>query len=162
MKILNEIGNLILLLIAVVLGSILLPIGILWNVYKSILKSKGYKFLTTIKLILLYWLRLLYQVWVVIKQTFLYVAYLIDLLGNVILGELLESTMSKSPQHLFGRGEITISAALGYLKRRNELTLVGKILCKILNKLDPHYEDHCISSIELYEYKESLKTKSKK
>jgi hypothetical protein len=92
-------------------------------------------------------------VWVVIKQTFLYIAYLIDLLGNVILGEILEATMSKTPQNLFGRGEITISAALGYLKRKDQLTLAGKILCKILNKLDPHYEDHCISSIELYEYK---------
>jgi hypothetical protein len=102
-------------------------------------------------------LNLLYQTWVVIRHVFLFIGYVIDLYGNVLLGELIEDLVTAEEITIFGLGDVTISAALGDLKRRGRLNNTGLFICKILSALDPKHEDHCIAAIELYEFKKNQK-----
>ena len=111
-------------------------------------------------------LNFLYQIWNVVKYVFIAIGYIIDLFGNVTLGELIEDLVTDTEFTLFGEWDVTISAALGDLKRRNAFrksTIFGKEICiglwfcNVLSKLDPKHEDHCISAIELYDFKQSQK-----
>ena len=102
-------------------------------------------------------IQVLYQFWTVIKYIFLAVGTVIDLFGNVFLGEMIEDIVTAEENTLFGMGDVTISAALGDLKRRKKLNTRGTMLCNILSFLDPIHEDHCIAAIELYDFKRSQK-----
>lgn len=102
-------------------------------------------------------LNVLYQSWVVIRQVFLFIGFIIDLYGNVFLGELIEDFVTAEEITLFGKGDITISAALGDLKRRGRLNNTGLYLCKILNMLDAKHEDHCLAAYEMYVFKKEQK-----
>lgn len=111
-------------------------------------------------------LNVLYQIWAIFRYIFLSAGYIIDLFGCVLLGELIEDLVTDVEQTLFGLGDITISAALGDLKRRGAFRThvifgkeicIGLILCNILSALDPVHEDHCIAAIELYEFKKNQK-----
>lgn len=102
-------------------------------------------------------LNTLYQFWIVIRRFFLFIGFVIDLLGNVFLGELIEDLVTAEEDTLFGEGDATISAALGDLKRRGRLNRAGLKLTDLLSFLDPKHEDHCIAAIELYEFKKNQK-----
>lgn len=102
-------------------------------------------------------LNVLYQTWVIIRYVFLLVGYVIDLYGNVLLGELIEDLVTAEEDTLFGMGDVTISAALGDLKRRGRLNRAGLWLSDVLSTLDPKHEDHCIAAIESYEFRKNQK-----
>jgi len=167
-KILEEVGTLLVAVIAVLLiwpwfwiwdiipiG--LIPIGILYTVLKPLYDFRKRPFKTRMKRLGTWCIQVLYQFWTVIKYIFLAVGTVIDLFGNVFLGEMIEDIVTAEENTLFGMGDVTISAALGDLKRRKKLNTRGTILCNILSFLDPIHEDHCIASIELYDFKRSQK-----
>ena len=103
----------------------------------------------------LWLLNVIYQLWNIIKYLFITIGYIIDLLGNVLLGELIEDLTTSEEKTLFGNGGVTISAALGDLLRRGKLNKFGLWLCWLLSSLDPIHENHCLSAIRLYIYKKS-------
>ncbi len=167
-KILEEVGTLLVATVAVLLiwpwfwiwdiipvG--LIPIGVLYTVLKPFYDYRKRPFDIRLQRVGAWFLQVLYQFWTVIKYIFLAVGYVIDLFGNVLLGELIEDIVTAEENTLFGIGDITISAALGDLKRKEKLNGRGMLLCNVLSFLDPVHEDHCIAAIELYDFKQSQK-----
>jgi hypothetical protein len=154
-KILSEIGAILIAVTAFILGAIMIPIGFLYNLGKPFYDSKGKPFKERMKAFVMWFLKLLYQIWVTVKKTFFYFGYLVDLLGNAVVGELIEDIVTHEEDTLFGRGDITISAALGHLKRDEKLNKTGLWLCKVLDFFDINHKDHCLNAIELYEFKQS-------
>lgn len=69
----------------------------------------------------------------------------IDILGNVLCGDFFNYILrTKYSFHLFGKLRMTISEVLGLLERDGGLSGIGKLIAKILNKID---KDHCKNSI---------------
>jgi hypothetical protein len=165
--IVKEFGTLLVAIIAValvypyfwiwIIPVSLLTVGVIYTLSKPFYDYRGRSWKERWKRIGKWVLNVLYQTWVVIKKAFLFVGFLIDLYGNVILGELIEDLVTAEEDTLFGLGDITISAALGDLKRRGKLNKTGIWFCNVLSKLDPKHEDHCIAAIELYEFKKNQK-----
>jgi hypothetical protein len=147
---LREIGTVIVAITAVILGIIFIPIGFLYTLFKPLYDHKGKKFLVMEGV---WFLKVLYQLWGSIKKGFYFVGYIIDLIGNALVGELIEDIVTAEEDTLFGKGDITISAALGDLKKRRKLNGRGIWLANVLSFLDPKHKDHCIAAIELYEFK---------
>lgn len=157
-KILVEVSPFLLLAAAVILGVIALPLGVIHRVIKLFYDSKGTPRKERFKKIGRWILEILYQVWVVVKYVIYQVAYVIDLLGNVISGEAIEDIITAKENTLLGRGDVSISAAIGDLKRDPKaLNGRGRFLDNILRKLDYAHEDHCDASIRLLEFKKSLR-----
>ena len=167
-KILKEVGTLLVAVVAVlliwpwfwiwdVIPVGLIPIGILYTLLKPLYDYRKRPWKERWKRIGQWALGFLYQIWGIIKLIFLKIGYIIDLFANVTLGELIEDIVTSTESTLFGMADITISAALGDLKKRNLLNKKGLWLCNLLSKLDPQHEDHCIAAIELYEFKKNQK-----
>lgn len=150
---LREIGTVIVAITAVILGIIFIPIGFLYTLFKPFYDHKGKKFKARMKQAGMWFLKVLYQLWGSIKKGFYFIGYIIDLIGNALVGELIEDIVTAEEDTLFGKGDITISAALGDLKKRRKLNGRGIWLANVLSFLDPKHKDHCISAIELYEFK---------
>ena len=102
-------------------------------------------------------LQIVYQFWCVVKYFFLMIGYIIDLFANVLLGELIEDIVTSEEDTLFSKGDITISAALGDLLRRNKLNKTGLLITRILTMLDKTSNNHCLDAIKSYEYRRSLR-----
>lgn len=167
MKILNiilkELGSLLTALIAIALvypyGWIwiipisLLTVGAIYTISKPFYDYRGRPWKERLKLVGKWVLNVLYQTWVVIRRLFLFVGYLIDLYGNVLLGELIEDLVTAEEETLFGKGDVTISVALGHLKAFGKLKPFGLWLCKVLSILDTRHEDHCMAAYQLYLFK---------
>lgn len=73
------------------------------------------------------------------------IAHTIDILGNIVCGDLFNITMIKHGGYKFGTRTETISSALGKNKQTNTLTKLGKCIANILDLIDPN---HCIKSIQ--------------
>lgn len=119
--------GLILFILAMVLGVVLLPLGIVYGLFRCFYKHKlktGLK-RSNEKLIVL--------------------AKAIDKYGNVVCAELLNDTLiTKESRHHFGKIEQTISMVIGLNLLDGTLSLMGKKLNHILDLFD---EDHAIESI---------------
>lgn len=72
-------------------------------------------------------------------------AIIIDIYGNVLGKYFWKAILIKKDGYKFGNPKETISSALGKNKLKGALTKSGKILCFILDTLDPN---HCIKSID--------------
>jgi hypothetical protein len=72
-------------------------------------------------------------------------AYANDQSGNVFCHVFFNSTMRKKNGYRFGKPDETISSVLGKLQQSKQLTLIGKLVCFILDTIDPN---HCKKSIE--------------
>lgn len=155
--VLNEVGSILIAIVALFCGATMIPIGFLYNLGKPFYDSKGRPFKERMRRFGMWFLRLLYQIWTTVKKVFYYFGYLVDLLGNAIVGELIEDLVTAEEDTMFGRGDVTVSAALGDLKRDNKLNRFGTILCRMLDFFDINHEDHCLSAIELYEFKKNQK-----
>lgn len=163
----RELGTLLVALAAVALifpyawlGPIpvsLLTVGVIYTLSKPFYDYRGRPWRERWIRIGKWTLNVLYQTWAVIRQLFFFIGYVIDLYGNVILGELIEDLVTAEENTLFGVGDVTISAALGDLKKQNKLNRTGMWLSNVLSWLDPKHEDHCIAAIELYEFKSNQK-----
>lgn len=156
-NLLNEVGTILVAIVSVVLGILFIPIGLLYTLLKPFYDHKGKKFPARMKQAGIWFLKVLYQLWNAIKKAFFFVGYIIDLIGNALVGELIEDIVTAEENTLLGKGDITISAALGDLKKKNKLNGRGIWLSNILSFLDPKHKDHCIAAIELYEFKKKQK-----
>ena len=166
-NILKEIGTILVAIIAIVLvwpyfwigifPISILTIGVVYNISKPFYDHRKRPFDIRLQRAAEWMLQVLYQLWTVIKYIFLAIGTVIDLFGNVLLGELIEDIVTAEENNMFGMGDVTISAALGDLKLRKKLNKRGIVLCNILSFLDPIHTDHCIAAINLYKYKKELK-----
>jgi hypothetical protein len=82
--------------------------------------------------------------WTTIDRFFYETAVDIDRFANRNFRTLWNLTLQRNG-YKFGNINETISSALGKNKLNNTLTIAGKVLCFILDKLD---DNHCIKSIQ--------------
>jgi hypothetical protein len=107
----------ILLLVAILLSIILFPIGFIISMFYPNRKKYLYN-----------------------------IALGIDQLGNIVCAKLFNLTLIYSPSiHKFGNEDETISGVIGKNKRANTLTVLGRLLDKLLDTID---KDHSIKAIE--------------
>lgn len=107
----------ILLLIAIIISVILFPIGFILSLFYSNRKKYLYN-----------------------------IAVGIDQLGNIVCAQLFNITLIyPSSIHKFGNIDETISSVIGKNKRANTLTMVGRLLDKLLDAID---KNHSIDAIE--------------
>jgi 8-oxo-dGTP diphosphatase len=111
----------ILFIVAILLAIILFPIGFLFTMIKP---KRNY--------------------YIKFKNYLFFISVSIDQMGNVVCGELFNSILIKEKIHLFGDEDETISSVMGRNKKINNLTILGKLLDWVLNKID---DDHTIKSI---------------
>jgi hypothetical protein len=146
-------NNLKLFLGACLVSIVLIPIGIVWNLGKSI-----YNFFK-------YWYFIGFQIVITFKylltkkgQPFLYKgAFAQDLLWNVTAGEFLEDCFTDNENTMFGKAKITVSASTGKEILNGAIVKRGEWFPKWLNrrfKEDRHCENAWIEWIE--EHGESL------
>ena len=167
-KILKEIGTLLVAAVAVllvwpwfwiwdVIPVGIIPIGILYTLLKPLYDYRKRSWKERWRRLGKWSLGFLYQIWGIVKYIFLMIGYIIDLFGNVTIGELIEDCVTATESTLFGVAGVTISAALGDLKKRGLLNKRGLWVCDMLSRLDPLHEDHCIAAYEMYVFKQSQK-----
>lgn len=70
----------------------------------------------------------------------------LDQFGNTFFQYFFNYIMIKKEGYQFGNMDETISSVLGKNQRDKTLSINGKILCKILDTIDP---DHCKKSINV-------------
>jgi len=121
-------------LAAIILGVILIPLGIVWNFFKPFYNFRGHKFEVIMKKLGWYWLKLLYQVWNVVKYALHHTAVAIDLFGNVVAGDFIEDMVTHKENTWYGNGKVTVSAATGQLEHYDKLNKTGKWLTRMLSK----------------------------
>jgi len=149
----NEIRPLLELFAALILSFIVIPLGVLHNVLKSIYHSYKLNPFNAILYFLIYWLKFIYQIWNAIKYLSHHLAVTIDLFGNATSGEAIEDIVTSKEETYFGRGDITISAATGEIEVKRKLNSIGKWFTKALNKMF-NEESHAIDA-----YKREIKNK---
>lgn len=136
-KINEELKPIISLLAAVILGSIIIPFGILHNIIKPFIdafKFKRLKPLHGVWYVLRYYLNFVYQIWNVLKRAIYDLAVSIDIFGNATSGEMIEDTLCPTFEDShFGNGKITISASIGEAEAKKKLNGFGKWISKVLN-----------------------------
>jgi hypothetical protein len=116
----------ILLIIAKVLSWILFPIGWMYSLITFRLKlSRLNEYAFTIALSL-------------------------DQLGNVVLANIMNDFLIKSEGYKFGNPDDTISAVLGVNKLKGTLSLAGKAIAYILNKVDNNHVEKASKNIILF------------
>ena len=114
-------------IIALFLALFLIPVGVLYAVFKSFWKRKfkdGFK---------------------KVDRLFFNMAISIDQFGNVACYELFNEVLITEKGHKFGDEDETISSVLGKNKLAETLTKTGRTLDWVLGKLD---KNHSIKSIE--------------
>lgn len=121
--------GLILLTIAIVLGILFFPIGLLYTFTKTFLNVSQ----TFIKRLRAY---------------FFIIALSIDQLGNVIMQEIFNDLLILPGGNRFGNPDETISSVLGKNKLKNTLTRSGIILCKFLDLIERNHVEKSIEQNE--------------
>lgn len=111
----------ILFIIAILLGVVLLPVGLLYSVlYRLLFKTRSTSS---------------------VSDYFYTCALAVDQLGNVFCSDLFNSTLIYITASVpFGDADQTISAVLGYAQHENALTSTGELVANLLDFIDP---DHC-------------------
>lgn len=133
----KELKPVVSLIAAIVLGSIIIPFGILHNLIKPFVDAfrfKRLKPLSGLKYILKYYLNFVYQIWNVVKRAVYDLAVSIDIFGNATSGEMIEDTLCPTFEDShFGDGKVTISASIGEAEAKHKLNGFGKWISKALN-----------------------------
>jgi hypothetical protein len=80
-----------------------------------------------------------------IWRLFMWIAISIDQLGNTVCGALFNKVLITEEWHKFWDEDETISSAIWINKQLWTLKVLGKLLDRILDKIDPN---HSIKSIE--------------
>lgn len=80
-----------------------------------------------------------------IDNDFFNVALVNDQKGNVVYKHLFNRLLIRGFGVPFGNEDETVSSVLGKNLRDGTLTKLGKIVCKILDTIDPN---HCLNSID--------------
>jgi 8-oxo-dGTP diphosphatase len=106
----------ILFIIAVIMGVILYPLGILYSVFKM---SFTY-----------------------VNALFKTLAIGINQFGNVTCADLFNDTLRQKNGYKFGNPDDTISRVLGMNKKFNTLTKTGKFFADVLNFIDKNHVEN--------------------
>lgn len=141
------------LFIALTLGIIFIPIGVLFNIGNSIVNIFKFRLARAIKVFIDYWKYIIYQLWNTLYYLWFQIALSIDYLGNVFCGKLIgylivsdidwyENNMELL---LFGRGRVTLSAAIGQIEFNNKINNFGVFLSRTLN-FAFNEENHCLAA----------------
>jgi hypothetical protein len=156
----KELGTLGLLIIAVVLSVLLFPIGIIQSlILKPIYHCVKGDFTKANKGFWKYIGNFFYQIWNVVKSVFYFAGFIIDLLGNVFSGELIEDIITPMEDTMLGNGVNTVSVAIGDIERKakknpSKINERGLWLIKQLNRFE---SNHSNKAIRLWDYKQKLK-----
>lgn len=143
----KEIKVFVELISAVVLGSIVFPLGLAHNIIKPFYDYRKRKVWDRITSSLCYYFNLIYQAWSVVRRTIHEIAKSLDIFGNAVAGELIEDLITHEEDTYFGNGGITLSAAIGHLEAEGKLNKLGLWLSKMLN-LAFGEEKHAVWSYE--------------
>ena len=73
--------------------------------------------------------------------------------GSIVKAPILEDLITARENTYFGKGNITISAALGDLDRSNDLNKTGLWIVKMLDKTE---KNHCKKAIEIWEIHQKM------
>lgn len=120
--------NFVYLIAAIVLGLVLIPIGGIYHIGKLIYEFKFRMILHQVH-------RFFYHILNSISYIAKHIAIGIDLLGNVMAGELLEDIVTSNEDTFYGHSEYTISAATGKLEQDKALNKTGLFFTSILSKV---------------------------
>ncbi len=126
------------LIAAILLAIILFPLGLLYSLYLPF--RKGLNFVRFIR----YWKNLFIQIYTLIMYMFHSIAFTIDVLGNVIVGELIEDLITKQENTWFGCRLHSISQSIGQVQSNNMLNKFGKFLQKSIDFV--FGKNHCINA----------------
>lgn len=144
----KELSPIVLLIVSIILFLLLTAIGLIHLVLKGVYHCFQLQFWNGPLYIIIYFLKVLYQIWNVIKFFCLQIAIGIDLFGNVTCGEAIEDLVTVEENTMYGAGDITISTATGHLEYFGKLNKLGIGFSKVLSKvLDPN---HCIESYKRF------------
>jgi len=130
---------------AIILLIILFPIGVIYSLLiQPFIHFKKYN-------VFKYLYNFIYQIIYVIFDTFHQVAIYIDIIGNIVIGDLMEICVLKDKNIIdtwFGKKEHTISQSLGELEINGKLNKFGIFITKLASKV---FEDnHCINAYNHY------------
>lgn len=147
-KISKELFPLLALVSSLILAIILFPFGFIWHFFKPFYDAFNQK--KNIGVIIWnfirYWGMLIYQIWCSIKYILLRLAVAIDIMGNVVVGELLEDAITSEEKTFFMDGKTTISASVGHLEKNNKLNKFGLLFTKLLGKVFEN--NHSVNAYE--------------
>jgi 8-oxo-dGTP diphosphatase len=114
--------GLILFLISKALIAALYPIGFAYSLITTFIKSG----------------------WKAVDRYLFRCAIASDQHGNVYLAKLFNDTLRKQGGYAFGHEDKTISHVLGMNKRLGKLTLLGRVIERILDLIDPNHSEKSI------------------
>jgi len=131
----KELQPIILFIASVIVFGTLAIFGMVYNLFKSIYESFQLEFWKGLFKFIWYWLCVLYQLWNVLKCLLVEdgLAISIDKFGNVAGGEMLEDCVTTREDTLYGRGDVTISAATGKEEMECYLNKTGAWLTNLLS-----------------------------
>ena len=121
--------GIVLYILSRLLGLIFIPVALMYTVLKSLYHRKFFK-----------------EGLPGINSKFMSMAIAFDMYGNVVGKEIFNGILIKDKKiHPFGKKGETISEAIGWNKKWNNLTKTGKRLDAILDFFDPN---HTLDSIK--------------
>jgi len=124
-----------LLMAALILGSIVLPIGFLYDLGHSIYESKKKRFLIRFLILIReLCIVILSMIMTILERVAYALAFGIDQIGNVMAGEMIEDCITAEENTLFGKSGVTISASTGKLETEGKLNKVGKWFTNFLSR----------------------------
>lgn len=80
-----------------------------------------------------------------VNKYFFKIAVSVDQLGNVMAASMLNDMLIKHDGYKFGDEDETISSVIGRNMKSNTLTIAGRVVRYVLDKIE---YNHCINSIE--------------
>ena len=130
------------LLIAIISAVVLFPIGFFYSILiEPFIRNEPNK-------VFKYFNKFFYGIWFVFTHTLHSVAFAIDILGNIIVGELIEKLITNQKNTWFGMSNHSISQSIGFLEKYEFLNKRGIWLSNFLNKI--FGKKHCINAFENY------------
>lgn len=152
----KELSPIVLLILSLIVFIPIIAIGLVFNIGKAAYHTLQVKFWKGPIFFITYLLKMLYQIWCGINRYILQTAIFPDLIANAAGGELVEDTVTTEEDTLFGKGDVTLSTALGELEVNNKPLLhfqkqISKLLSKVLDK------DHCVASYKRHLHNKTFK-----
>lgn len=130
------IHSILLFVLALIMFSLLAPLGFIWALVTSIRKLVFNQFV------------------IYLSNIFFSLAFALDLIGNVILAPFLNRWfITKLSYYHFGSIKHTISLVIGYNFRENTLTSLGLVFYYILEFCDKNHCEIAIKDFENIQFK---------
>lgn len=132
----KEIQPILLLIGACIVFPLISVLGIIYSFCKSIRECFQVKFWRGPIHLLIYWLKVLYQIWEVIKGFMVDkgIAIALDLFANATGGEMCEDVITTREDTWFGKGGKTLSAATGKEEYEGFIVPSGWVVTRLLSR----------------------------